>query len=706
MKKPFDRKPQAVACAAFAAALFATHALAQTAGSLPEVRVNANAENETATSPVTGYRAKNAATGLKTDTPLAETPQSVTVVTRDQIVDQGATTLQDALNYAAGVRSDAYGIDSRSDGTRIRGSFPDEYLDGLRRMFDWYTSNTRVDPYTLERIEVLRGPSSMLFGQGVTGGMVNMVSKRPQAERQGEIGIQLGSWGRKELHADFTGRLTADGQWLYRLVALGRVADTQVDFVNDDRAVLAPSLTWKPNGATSLTLQANWQKDKTGSTSQFFPWEGVLLPNPNGPIPMSRFIGEPGQDRYDSERLSLGWLFEHRFNDQWQVRQNVRFSRNDVDYFSLYGDSFSARGGWAEDPVNKRLLGRFADATVTRATMVATDQNVQGDFSTGAARHKLLVGFDALRYTKDTKSFIDYPPVYGGTVPLFDVYNPVYGNYVYGPLTDNPESGVRQAGLYIQDQVKLGPWIFVAGLRHDRANTTLEGAADEKSSATTKRLAVMHRFDSGITPYLSYSESFSPVAGVNAAGARFKPLRGEQWEAGVKYEPEGGRYAFNAAVYDLKEKNQRIPDPTNPNNSLQAGETKTNGVELEFKGRPTASLDLIANYTYTNIDDTLEALPEHNLQLWAKQRFSIAGRAGFSAGLGVRHLSAFHDGAAPTVPSVTLLDALLAYDTANWRYALNVSNLTDKKYVSTCLSRGDCWFGARRNVIASVTYRY
>ena len=696
---PFGRR----SAVSLAFGVLSLQAAAQT---LPEVRVDANAENESATSPVVGYRAKNAVTATKTDTPLAETPQAVTVVTRDQMVDQGATNVQDALNYAAGVRSDAYGLDSRSDGTRIRGSYPDEYQDGLRRIFDYYTSNTRTEPFTLERIEVLRGPSSMLFGQGSTGGVINMVSKRPQAERQGEIGLQIGSFGRKQLQADLTGPLTADGQWLYRLVAVGRAADTQVDHVPDDRALFAPSLTWRPNGVTSLTLQGHWQKDKSGSTSQFFPWEGVVLPNPNGQIPGNRFIGEPGFDRYDSERKSLGWLFEHRVNDQVAVRQNVRFSRNNVNYSTLYGDSFTTPGGWAADPVNKRVIGRFGGVSLTEASMVATDQHVQLDFGTGQVKHKLLVGLDALRYRKSGQSANDLPTYYGGTIPSIDAYNPVYTGYTPLPLTTNPTSTQRQVGLYLQNQMKLQNWIVVAGLRFDKARSSLQGAADERSRAATKRLGLMYAAANGWSPYISYSESFSPVGGLDFYKQRFKPLRGEQLEAGVKYAPEGSNTSFSAAVYKLKEKNQRIPDPSEPRNSLQAGATKTDGVELEFKSRPLPALELIAHYNYTNVDQTVEQLPEHQAALWGKWRFSAAGLTGFSVGAGVRLMSAFKEGAAPETPSLALVDALLAYDTASWRYALNVNNLADKKYVSTCLGRGDCWLGSRRNVVASVAYKF
>lgn len=704
MRQAFARTP--VAAAALAATILGL-APAAFAQSLPAVRVEATAEKETATTPVTGYKAKNAATATKTDTPLAETPQAITVITRDQIVDQGATNLQDALTYAAGVRSDAYGLDSRSDGVRIRGSYPDEYQDGLRRLFDWYTSTTRAEPYTLERIEVLRGPSSMLFGQGTTGGVVNMVSKRPQAERAGEVGVQIGSWGRKQLQADLTGPLTADGEWLYRLVAVGRDADTQVDHVPDDRALLAPSLTWRPNAATSLVLQGHWQKDKSGSTSQFFPWQGTVSPNPNGQIPSSRFIGEPGFDRYDSERASLGWLFEHRFNDTYVVRQNVRFSENKVDYYSLYGDSFSLPGGWAGDPINQRVLGRFAFAQETQARLAATDQHVQADFKTGTVAHKLLAGLDALKYTKQSKSFYDEPAYIGrgGTAPAIDVYSPVYTGFTAGPLTDAADTGTRQAGLYLQDQMRFGDLIVVAGLRHDRATNTTEGAPDDDSSATTKRLGLLYAFPSGWSPYINYSESFAPLPTVNAYGQQFgmKPQRGEQLEVGVKYEPAGGRMTFNAAAYKLKEKNKQFDTGTT---IVQSAQSRTEGLELEFRGQLSPVFDVVAHYNYTNVDETQEQLPQNQLAAWGRYRFALGGLTGFYAAAGVRWMDAFKDGAAPVTPSVTLLDLMLAYETTNWRYALNINNATDKEYVSTCLSRGDCWFGARRNVIASATYRF
>lgn len=664
---------------------------------LPTVRVDASAEAESATSPVIGYRAKNAATATKTDTPLSETPQAVTVITRDQIVDQGATNLQDALGYAAGVRSDAYGLDARTDSFRVRGAYPDVYLDGLRQAYGYYTSTTRTEPYTLERLEVLRGPSGMLFGSGTAAGIVNMVSKRPLLETQREVGIQYGSWNRKQIQADLTGPLTEDGQWSYRLIAVQRKADTQVDYVRDDRSLIAPSLTWRPSAATSLTLQGLYQKDKSGSSSQFFPWEGTILPNPNGRLPTSRFIGEPG-DYYDSERKTFGWLFEHKFNENFTLRQNFRHAQNENDNSYHWGDFFTVTGGWGADPIGKRILSRSLDSSLTRNRIDTLDNHLESHFETGALKHTLLVGADYQRHRENVWV--------GMSSSEIDAYAPIYGNRIEPERFARPRTTQRATGIYLQDQIKLGNWNFIAGLRHDRVVAGAEGSDDARDSATSKRFGVLYAFPSGWSPYVSYAESFTPQSPRD--GRVFNPLRGEQWEAGVKYEPAGRALAFNAAVYDLREKNQ-IAQPI-PNVYTQIGETKTRGVELEAKGSITPNLDVTAHYNYTDLDPQLEGLPRHQAAVWAKYRFAIAGMPGFSAGAGVRYMGAFRDvsfgGYGPRIPSVALLDLVFAYETAKWRYALNINNATDKEYFSTCLARGDCWWGKRREVVASATYRF
>lgn len=670
---------------------------------LPSVVVQDTRDKETATSPVAGYTARRSATATKTDTPLLETPQAVTILTTEQIRDQGATTLQDALGYAAGVRSDAYGYDSRSDGFRVRGDFPDEYLDNLRKSFNFYTSTWRVDPFTLERIEVLRGPSAMLYGQGTTAGVVNMVSKRPLDERHGEVGVQLGSWGRKQLQTDLTGPLTEDGTWLYRIIAVGRDADTQVDYVSDDRLLLAPSLTWRPSARTAVTLLASWQRDRTGSSSQFFPWAGTVSPNPNGRIATDRFIGDPNRDRYDTDHAHLGWTLEHEFSERWSIHQNVRYMRNDVEYRSVYGDPFTTPGAFDADPVNQRILGRNWYGSSTSVHMLSADQFIEGKFSTGPISHDVIMGADIVRYRQTGKSAFDFPDYQGGGVPSIDVYAPIYGSYVPPDLMRDPDSTIRQSGVYLHDQMRFATnWIVVAGLRHDRARNSTEGNPTERSSATSKRFGLLYAFENGVSPYVSYSESFTPQA--NMGSQSFDPKRGKQWETGIKYEVPGKGLFLGANLYDLKERN-RIEEVA-PNVFQQLGKTSTRGAELELRGALTRNVDIEAHYNYTDADEQLEELPKHQAAVWAKWRFALAETPGFSVGAGARYFSGFADGAAPRVPSVTLFDAMLAWENSRWRVALNASNLTDKVYVATCLERGDCWWGARRNVLLSVSRRW
>jgi iron complex outermembrane receptor protein len=671
---------------------------------LPEVKVRAVQAPESPVGPDEGYAVKRSGSGTKTDTPLLETPQSITVITRKRIEEQGATSLQDALNYAAGVRSDAYGLDSRSDNVRVRGGYPDEYRDGLRRLFGYYTSNTRADVYLLERIEVLRGPTAMLYGMGSTAGVLNMVSKRPQPEEFREVGVQFGSFGRKQLQADLTGPLSKDGDLQYRLVMVGRDSGTQVDFVADDRVAIAPSLTWRPSAATSVTFLASFQDDHSGSTSQFFPFSGTLLPNPNGRIPTNRFIGNPGIDRYDSRRAEGGWLFEHKLNEAWTFRQNFRVADNEVEYFTAYADSFSNPSAPYIDPA-ERVLNRYGYFEHRKGRITTADQNLEGRFQTGALRHQLLAGVDVVRFRENSRAAGD--DSIGGTLTPIDVYNPVYAPYTPPPLTANPKSTLRGAGVYLQDQVKIGErLILVGGVRRDHVTSGLEGAPDNDDRETTLRAGAMYKIGAGLAPYVSYSESFTPIAGTNLAGVRWKPMRGEQIEAGVKWEPAGKRLLLTAAVYDLKEKFRQIPDPNNPLDQVQAGSTRTTGVELEAAGHVLPWLDIAAHYNQIDIDPQLEGMPEHQFGVWNAARFAIGDTPGFVAGLGMRWMSSFRDGSGPVIPSLTLFDGMFGYERGPWRYAINVQNLADKTYVATCLARGDCWYGARRTVVVSASYRF
>lgn len=718
---PLPQRPtrlQAALCAALAA--LAAHAQAQTGASpeatLAPVTVTADGDNETATGPVRGFVAKRALSATKTDTPLIETPQAISVVTRDQMDAQGVSTLRESTRYTAGVVSNYF--DSRVDTFKARGGDVSQYQDGLLRTYGTY-NNIKVEPYTLERVEFLRGPSSVLYGQGSVGGVLNLTSKRPLAERQREVQVQLGRHGRKQIASDMTGPLDEQGQWLYRLVAVGRDSGTQVHHVNDDRLVVAPSLTWRPNADTSLTLQALYQKDQSGSLIGFFPWQGTRLPSPYGRIPTSTFISEPGWDRYDTENTSWGYLFSHRLNADWTLRQNLRRTISEVDYRTLY-TSFAANSslGRPARPVfnaDNRSVLRDAAWQLNGGRMLLVDTQLEGHLRTGAVEHTLLAGMDMQRNSTSQSSW-------SAVAPAIDVYNPVYGNFTppsASALVRRPNVSQRQLGFYLQDQLRWGPWTATLGLRHDRAKTDTEGrpAAAVDDAAWTKRLGVTYQAGGGWAPYVGYSESFQPLGGVDFYGTPFKPQRGEQIEAGVKWMPEGKGISGYAAAYTLREKNRKTSDPSNPLNSLQIGEVQVQGFEAELTASLARHWDWVLGYAYadasirrSNAGDQgqrVASVPRHTASSWLMHRFAAEGRGGWTVGAGVRYTGSQWSGTtAIDTPSVLLADAMVAYDAGDWRVALHANNLTDKVHLTQCLARGDCFMGERRNFLLTATYRY
>lgn len=684
--------------------------------SLPAITVQGFDESESATGQVSGFVAQRALSATKTDTLLIETPQAISVVTRDQMEAQGVSTLRETTRYTAGVVSNYF--DSRVDSFKARGGDVSQYQDGMLRTYGTYNS-IKVEPYTLERVEFLRGPSSVLYGQGSVGGVLNLSSKRPLAESQREAQLQLGSHGRKQLASDMTGPLDAQGQWLYRLVAVGRDSDAQVDHVKDDRVVVAPSLTYRPNADTSLTLQALYQKDKSGSLIGFFPWQGTRLASPYGQIPSSTFISEPGWDRYDSESKSLGYLFSHRLNESWTLRQNLRRAVTDVDYRTIY-TSFAAdpATGRPARPVfeaDGRSLRRDAVWQRNGGRMLLVDTQLEGKLATGAVEHTLLAGMDWQRNSTSQSSW-------SGAAPAIDIYAPVYGNFTppsASKLQRRPNVSQRQLGFYLQDQLRWGAWTATVGLRHDSATTDTEGkpsaAADD--SAWSKRLGLSYQAGAGWAPYLSYAESFQPLGGVNFYGSPYQPQRGKQWEAGVKWIPEGKGISGYAALYHLREQNRKTSDPGNPLNSLQLGEVTMQGFEAELTASLAQHWDWILGYAYvdakisrSNSGDQgqrVASVPRHTASSWLMHRFAAQGRGGWSVGAGLRYTGSQWSGtSAISTSSVLLADAMLAYDAGDWRIALNASNLTDKVVLTQCLARGDCFYGERRNVLLTATYRY
>ncbi|MGY2904373.1 TonB-dependent siderophore receptor [Bradyrhizobium sp. URHC0002] len=694
------------------AASAASRRAAQRAQTPPDAAAAAGARTETATGPVRGYLAGQSGTGTKTDTPLREIPQSITVVTADRITDQGALTVQEALRYVPGVFADAYGPDSRGDYPRIRGQDPNVYLDGTRMVNTFTFNEWRPEPYTLERIEVLRGPASVLYGDTSTAGLLNLISKRPQAEAFNEIGVQFGSFNRKQVQLDSTGKLTKDGEWLYRFIGVFRDSGTQTDYVPDDRIVLAPSLTWRPTNNTNWTVLGTYQKDKTGSSTAFLPHEGTLYPGPNGLIPVRRFAGEPGFDKYQTETGAVSSLFEHSFGDALKIRQNMRYAHVEGIYRTMYPNLHFVDPKDASFPFidpGRRTVARDIWSRETVKDSFTSDSNAELKLLTGPVAHKLLFGADyrVLRERAQSGFATDSTP--------FDLYAPVYTGVTPPALSPEPDLRQTQLGLYVQDQMRLGPWLATIGLRQDYVTSNVVGSPEENTEATTGRAGLMYELPFGLTPYVSYATSFTPVFGSGVClDGICKAQQGEMVELGFKYNPFAGT-AINGAIFDTTEKNRLASDPGGSQFSVQTGKVRIRGAELEVITRVTPDLDLIGAYSYLNAmveggDNTgkhVETVPDHQASLWAKYRLTVLGLPGVTIGGGVRYIGESWDGTdSIRTPDYTLFDAMIRYETGPWRFQVNASNLADKRHVTTCLARGDCFLGLGRTVLGSATYRF
>ena len=665
------------------------------------------------------------ASGTKSDTPIIETPLSVSVLTEERIADLGALTVQDALGYVAGLYNGPYGLDTRGDWAQIRGVSPVQYLDGLKSLFGYY-NNVRIAPYALQQIEILKGPNSVLYGQGSIGGIVNLVSKKPEPVTSGQLWAQLGNYSRKQLAGDITGALNADASLQGRMVALWRDSDTQTDYVPDNSVVLAPSLSWQASDATKITLLANYQQNESGSSTQFLPHRGSILTNEFGQIPINLFVSEPGFDKYDTEQTALTAIIEHDLSADWQLRLASRYSDSHADYHTMYG--------WP--PVlqaDNRSVQRLSYVSSADSRALTSDLQLHGSLQTGNIEHKMVAGVDYQHAYTDN----DYVYGDGG---LLDLYNPVYGQAPQQPtkadVNDLPSATNYQTGVYLQNSMKIAEkWLVSAAIRRDKATTNPQLEVSASQYATTGRLGFMYLMDSGISPYISYSESFEPLLGNDAYGKAFVPKKGQQWEAGLKYQPKGSEHLLTAALYEIKEQNRtttlsaaQAADPTvlNPNGQVQDGEVTSKGVELEAQ-LAWHELDIYASYAYIDAyvsqsntlgeaGAMLAAQPDHLASLWATWRPVMLENWQFGAG--VRYVGATSDGTAYveqngvvlndplTTPSYTLFDAMVGYNFGDYRLSLQAQNITDKTVITSCLARGDCFYGQRRAISANLRYNF
>ncbi|MFJ4607503.1 TonB-dependent siderophore receptor [Pseudomonas atacamensis] len=690
---------------------------------LPETSVIGVENFESAWGPVEGYTATRTAAGTKTDTALVEAPRSISVATRQQMDDRSVHSLDDAVRYMPGITASSYGSDTRADWLRVRGFEPTQFLDGLPLPKGVY-ANPKQETWNLDRLALLRGPASSVYGQTPPGGLLDMVSRRPSAEASSEIQLQYGSDNHRQINFASTGKIDDAGQFLYGLSGVVRDSGTQVDHVDNKRYNIAPSLTWNIDDDTKLTLLSQFTRDDTGITSQFLPIQGTKIKSPLGDISHHKNLGDPDWEYYDRTYYALGYAFEHRLNDVWQFKQNLRYTKSDLSFQSLTPGSYPFTTVDAEGNV-----GRTSTSVDEDISQFAVDNNFQADFATGDIRHTLLLGLDHQR------SNTNYTSIFGDGLQT-NVINPIYGQPIVRPARSTAfydyNQKTYQTGLYVQDQMALDQWRLTLGGREDWVHTSTKfiNQGDATNTQRDKQFsgnaALSYVFDNGFVPYLSYAESFQPTTGADATSTgSLKPTEGKQWELGIKYQPPGSKTLLTAAVYDLTQKNVAVNTfVNNVSVTSQTGEVKVKGLELEAVSDVTDNLKVIAAYTLAKSEvqkgvdkgNRLQLMPNQQASLWTDYTWHSGVLDGFGIGAGVRYTGNTYGDKANTwlgkADAYTVFDASVHYDLGRLdnslkgaSLAVNATNLFDKDYISTCDSFY-CYYGDQRSVVASATYKW
>ncbi len=672
------------------------------------------------------YVPTDGGTANKADIPLIETPQSVSVITRDQIDLLSFIDAQQAVRYTSGVFGENYGPDLRFDFVTVRGFTPKQYIDGLAAPVSTSIYSVGLDLYAFESFDVLKGPASALYGSAPPGGLYNQISRRPQDEFGGEIQAKYGTDDYKQIAGTVTGPISDTVS--YSLTALYRDREAERDLVSAERSLIAPAITWDITPNTQITGLAYFQSDEVlGDTNGYLPVYGTLLPNPVGEVDPAVNLGDPNS-RFERDQWAIGYEFSHAFSDTLGFTSNAKWSDYEEDTpIGIYGGGGLIDNDFDGTPDDYRTVQQYNFSYKETVESFTTDNRFDIQIASGAVTHDIIAGVDYR--TVDNKA--DYGFIFANTIDLFDpVYAPQATLEPGYPTPFNDQS-LTQTGLYVQDHIGLGNLFFTVSGRQDWVtieNNATGGETDQEQF--TYRAGMNYVFDNGIAPYLSYATSFEPVLGNDAiTGEEFDPSEGEQIEAGVKYDarglPEGYELLLTAAVYQITQSNIVSTAPSvTPVSGTQTGEVEVNGAEFELVSRINDSLSINASYSFTDSEVTksstveeigaeLPVTPENKASLFVDYTLRSGLLAGFGFGGGVRYTSE-SQGALPgpfapvvyTGEESTLFDAIVRYDTTDWRFALNASNLFDEEYVARCASAAGCTYGAGQQVIATATRKF
>ncbi|MDN4203462.1 ferrichrome porin FhuA [Citrobacter freundii] len=703
----------------------------------------APAPQESAWGPAATIAARQSATATKTDTPIQKVPQSISVVTAEEMALHQPKSVKEALSYTPGVAVGTRGAPNTYDYLIIRGFAADgqsqnNYLNGLKMQGNFY-NDAVIDPYMLERAEVMRGPVSVLYGKSNPGGLLNMVSKRPTTEPLKEIQFKMGTDSLFQTGFDFSDALDDDGVYSYRLTGLARSANAQQQGAEEQRYAIAPSFSWRPDDKTNFTFLSYFQNEPETGYYGWLPKEGTVTELPNGKRLPTDFNEGANNNTYSRNEKMVGYSFDHEFNDTFTVRQNLRYAQNKVSQNSVYGYGMCSDPLYTKDPANSPCASvpqADWDHTLTRQYVIdneklqnfSVDTQLQSKFATADVDHTLLTGVDFMRMRNDINSWFGY----AGSVAPSDIYNLDRSDFDFGshPGPSGPYKVLnkqKQTGLYVQDQAQWDKVLVTLGGRYDWAKqdslNRVSGVTDSRDDKQfTWRGGVNYLFDNGVTPYFSYSESFEPASQTGASGNIFAPSKGKQYEAGVKYVPNDRPIVITGAVYQLTKTNNLMADPNGSFWSVEGGEIRSRGVEIEAKAALSASVNVVGSYTYTDAEYTTDTnykgntpaqVPKHMASLWGDYTLYDGALSGLTLGTGVRYTGSSYGDPANSfkVGGYTLVDALVRYDLARVgmagsNVALHVNNLFDREYVASCFNTYGCFWGAERQVVATATFRF
>ncbi|MDU5835506.1 MAG: TonB-dependent siderophore receptor [Pantoea sp.] len=690
-------------------ALLCALAIALPAASLAADTLTVTASpQESADGPTQGYLATTSAGATKSDRPLLTTPQSVSVITRQQIDDQGAIDLNQVLNYTPGVFSNFGGAATRYDTISLRGfhggDVDNTFLDGLRLMSDGGSYNVlQVDPWFLERVDVIKGPSSALYGQTVPGGLVNQTTRRPQFAEAGHFRLTAGTQDTRGAAFDYTNAI--NNEWAFRLTGMTRNSDTQYDHTREEKYALMPQLMWQPTEDTQLLLRAYLQKDPSGGYHGSVPGDGALSAHNGAKLSTGFYDGEPSLDQFKRREQIYSYDFRHRFSDVWSFSSTGSYSHSNVDLDQVYQVGWQAPGS--------DILNRYYSGERSSLSAWATDNRVTAEFDTGELAHRLSIGAEYHRYKNDLSEAGD----------AVSALNAATGEAL-GPMPDyswtRETRRYYQTGLYLQDEMTWDRWHLDLSGRYDRIVADNSGTSRRQDDHVSGRAALLYAFDNGVSPYVSYSQAITPTALTGTDGNLLQPTTSEQYETGIKYQPAGTRDLYTLALYDLTQKDvatRNIVDST----YTPTGKVHSQGIELEARNQLTPRLSTVAGYTLNHLryKETLDGndghtpyvTPDSMASFWGHYQFD----GGISAGAGVRYIGKqwADNENSRRVPSVTLFDASVRADLGVWNSALrgawlqvNANNLTDRHYVAACYGTGYCYWGAERSLLVSVGYDF